>query len=225
MRYNWNSNKWLVYDGIRWNAEEGEAIAHNYALEVARDIYQEAITKKDVDDKKKCFAWALKSESAFGISNMLKLARALPTIRTYSKFLNTDIYLLNCNDGTVDLRTGKLEEHDPADMITELAPVDFDIDAKQVQPIQDTVPNEQRITASMDKGYVIPNAEAALGLGWGCYFSDEEWHFDLSAAWEFHHFWNQNMMRQFVDTLATGVDGEPADLTYQGLTISLQLDF
>ena len=64
---------------------------------------------------------------------MLKLARALPTIRTYSKFLNTDIYLFNCNDGTVNLRTGKLEEHNPADMITELAPVNFDIDTKSLR--------------------------------------------------------------------------------------------
>jgi len=130
MRYNWDSKRWLSYDGIRWNAEEGEATAHNFALEIAREIHQEAIKKTDVDDKKKYFAWALKSESAFGISNMLKVARSLPTIRTYSKHLNNDIYLLNVNDGTINLRSGKLQEHNPDDMITELAPVDFDVDAK-----------------------------------------------------------------------------------------------
>ena len=130
MRYNWDNKKWLTYDGLRWNAQEGEATAHNYALKIARSIYQEAIKKSEPDEKKRYFSWALKSESAFGISNMLKIARALPTIRTYSKNLNQDIYLLNCNDGTIDLRTGKLQEHNPDDMITELAPVDFDLDAR-----------------------------------------------------------------------------------------------
>ena len=130
IRYNWDNKKWMVYDGVRWNAEEGEAIAHNYAVKIARSIYKESINKSDLDDKKKHVAWALKSESAFGISNLLKLARALPDIRTYSKHLNQDIYLFNCNNGTVNLKTGLLQEHNPSDMITELAPVDYDRDAE-----------------------------------------------------------------------------------------------
>jgi putative DNA primase/helicase len=36
---------------------------------------------------------------------------------------------LNVQNGTVDLRTGKLRPHNPADMLTKLAPVTYDMDA------------------------------------------------------------------------------------------------
>jgi putative DNA primase/helicase len=130
IKYNWDNKKWMAYDGIRWNVEQGEAIAHNYAIQVARDIHKKALNINDSDEKKKHIAWAFKSESAYGINNMLKLARALPTIRTYSHNLNKDIYLLNCNNGTINLKTGLLQEHNPSDMVTELVPVDYIKDAQ-----------------------------------------------------------------------------------------------
>ncbi|MBN2286041.1 MAG: bifunctional DNA primase/polymerase [Tissierellales bacterium] len=130
IKYNWDNKRWMAYDGIRWNVEQGEAIAHNFAVQIARDIHKEALKISDHDIKKRHIAWALKSESAYGIINMLKLARALPTIRTYSDNLNKDIYLLNCNNGTVNLKTGLLQPHNPSDMITELVPVDYIKDAQ-----------------------------------------------------------------------------------------------
>jgi putative DNA primase/helicase len=39
---------------------------------------------------------------------------------------DSDPKLLNCNNGTVDLSTGELRHHDRADLLTCLAPVDFD---------------------------------------------------------------------------------------------------
>jgi P4 family phage/plasmid primase-like protien len=40
--------------------------------------------------------------------------------------LDADPWLLNCENGTVDLRTGQLREHRAADFITKLAPVTYD---------------------------------------------------------------------------------------------------
>lgn len=40
--------------------------------------------------------------------------------------LDADPWLLNCDNGTVDLRTGQLREHRAADFITKLAPVTYD---------------------------------------------------------------------------------------------------
>jgi P4 family phage/plasmid primase-like protien len=40
--------------------------------------------------------------------------------------LDADPWLLNCQNGTVDLRTGELREHRAADLITKLAPVAYD---------------------------------------------------------------------------------------------------
>jgi putative DNA primase/helicase len=44
--------------------------------------------------------------------------------------LDLDPMLLNVSNGTLDLRTGKLRPHDRADMLTKLAPVFYDPDAR-----------------------------------------------------------------------------------------------
>src|SRR5262249_23526841 len=44
--------------------------------------------------------------------------------------LDADPWLLNVQNGTVDLRTGELREHRRDDLITKVAPVDFDPDAE-----------------------------------------------------------------------------------------------
>jgi putative DNA primase/helicase len=44
--------------------------------------------------------------------------------------LDRDPWALNCPNGTLDLRSGKLRTHDPADLITRLAPVEYDAAAE-----------------------------------------------------------------------------------------------
>ncbi len=76
-----------------------------------------------------------------------------------------------------------------------------------------------------DHGQITPNIEGALGLGWGAYFSNREWHFDFAALYEFHYFWNQNAMRTLLqETTLVGAAGS-GDLMYQGLTLTARLDF
>jgi putative DNA primase/helicase len=47
--------------------------------------------------------------------------------------LDSDPWLLNCVNGTVDLRTGELRPHSQRDLITKLAPVEYDPDAQHPQ--------------------------------------------------------------------------------------------
>ena len=42
---------------------------------------------------------------------------------------DADPWLLNCANGTVDLRTGELRAHDRADLLTCLSPVSYDLEA------------------------------------------------------------------------------------------------
>ena len=44
--------------------------------------------------------------------------------------LDRDPWLLNCANGTVDLRTGDVEPHDPADLITMLLPIPMSLEAR-----------------------------------------------------------------------------------------------
>jgi putative DNA primase/helicase len=54
----------------------------------------------------------------------LRLAKA--DLAVSAEELDTDPMLLNVENGTVDLRTGSLRPHLPEDLITKLAPVEFD---------------------------------------------------------------------------------------------------
>jgi len=74
-------------------------------------------------------------------------------------------------------------------------------------------------------GRVVPNIDLALGLAWGTYFADNDWHIDLSAGYEFHHFWNQNTLRPVYEAIVNGIIVSPGDLMLQGLTVTARLDF
>lgn len=52
-----------------------------------------------------------------------------------AEHMDADPYVLNCPNGTVDLRTGKLREHDQRDLITKTTGVPFDLNANH--PIWD----------------------------------------------------------------------------------------
>jgi putative DNA primase/helicase len=73
------------------------------------------------------FSWAKYSNGAAGIRNMIAMAKS--DLAVGPEELDTDPWLLNVENGTLDLRTGGLREHRKEDFITKLAPVAFTPDA------------------------------------------------------------------------------------------------
>lgn len=121
---------WHRWDGQRWLFDDvGEA--ERSVLAVLRDALAESIGG-DADlrrDVRKC-------ESARGIHGVLEVAAALEPMVATVRDLDADPYLLNCSNGTVNLRTGRLWPHDPADRITKVAAGSFDPEARgEVWPV------------------------------------------------------------------------------------------
>ncbi len=69
-----------------------------------------------------------------------------------------------------------------------------------------------------------PTANLGVGLGWGTYTGCKDYHFDLSARYDFHILWSQNVMAKFVNAM-NGIPGTAADLYLHGLTLTMRLDF
>ncbi len=67
--------------------------------------------------------WQKSCEMRTNITNALGLLRDLLTVDPESFDRNPT--LLNCQNGTVDLRTGRIKPHDPSDSITRCAPVNY----------------------------------------------------------------------------------------------------
>jgi putative DNA primase/helicase len=126
-RHNWDKNEWLIYDGKRWKPTEAEV--RRLAAITARSIPDDLPEGHSLEQRQRLTKFALSVERSSGISNMLTEARAQKLIETHSRDFDQNPMLLNCLNGTIDLETGKLRVHDPANMITKICPVNFDPDA------------------------------------------------------------------------------------------------
>lgn len=119
---------WHHWDGTRW-AEDERGEAKRAVAEVLRDALAEAV-KLDSDARDKLIADVRKCETANGIAGVLDLAAALLPFAHTVTDLDRDPYLLNTATGTVDLRTGELRPHDPADRCTKVTRAGYDPDAR-----------------------------------------------------------------------------------------------
>jgi len=123
VRYCYPWRKWLVWTGAHWERDDAGRV-HRLAKETVRAIYREASDAK-VEDRRKALAkHAAASESETRIRAMVELSKSERPISPDE--LDADPWLLNVKNGTIDLRTGELREHRREDLITKLAPVEYD---------------------------------------------------------------------------------------------------
>ncbi len=124
LRYCYDFKKWLVWDKRRWRVDStGGAVRR--AKATVQSIYKEVHDAPD-DQRKQLASWAIRSESDRGIQAMLSLTQSEPGIPVLADQLDVDSMLLNCRNGTLDLRTGKLNKHERGNYITKVIEVDYD---------------------------------------------------------------------------------------------------
>jgi putative DNA primase/helicase len=116
---------WLAWNGKYWDLNPDEA--RRMAQATVKGIYAECGEIEDKDAKIRRFKFAKKSGDAPRITAMMKEAEAL-LVATPPDF-DKDPFLLNCENGTLELRTSVLHEHRPGDLITRLCPVVYDAEA------------------------------------------------------------------------------------------------
>ena len=126
-------NKWLVWDGRRWAVDDCQAIQAIAKLtndavwgEVLQLVADQRITQQDAAAAR---SWGKYVSSVNGTEHMLSKASSEPGIVCRHGELDRGPWLLNVENGTIDLRTGQLRPHSKADLITKLAPVTFDANA------------------------------------------------------------------------------------------------
>lgn len=128
------AGQWYVWTGMRWERDEGEV--YRCACRLSKIIHAEADawrakpTKAGEEaERNQAVAdalekWAKKSEMKSTIDAAVGLAKKMLAVDEDQ--IDSNPWLLNCTNGTVDLRTGELKPHDPVDFITKLAPVAYD---------------------------------------------------------------------------------------------------
>lgn len=126
IRYCYGVGQWLVWNGQVWQWDEGPRIKA-IAKQTARNVYHEAAKPGLTEDQaEKLAKHAHASESDARLSAMISLAQSEACIPVKLSELNVNPWLLNCQNGTIDLHTGKLLPHNADDLITLQVPVDYD---------------------------------------------------------------------------------------------------
>jgi putative DNA primase/helicase len=118
---------WRVWDGMRWVTDRGRVISR-LSKKVAQELFEEAIGLEG-DERKTMLGWAMKSETKDRRTAMIDLAATEKDITTLIEHYDSDPWLFNVQNGTVDLRTQTLQRHNGADMLSKISPVVYDASA------------------------------------------------------------------------------------------------
>ena len=119
---------WLVWTGQRWQPDEVGEIMQK-AKHTARRIFDEISNSKSSQQESELFRWARKSQSADRLKAMLFLAQSEPSIPTRLAQFDADLWFLNCQNGTLDLRTGNILPHRQEDLLCRITPIEYDAQA------------------------------------------------------------------------------------------------
>jgi len=125
VRYVAGLEQYHIWSGAHWPPDDTRQI-DRFAKVVPEEVYREAGYEEDEGRRTKLGRHALQSESARAIRAMTELLKSERAIIVPATALDRDPWLLNCQNGTIDLRTGDLREHRREDLITKLIPVDYD---------------------------------------------------------------------------------------------------
>jgi putative DNA primase/helicase len=121
--------RWLVWDGQRW-AHDTTGQAARWMKAIARRLTCDALAIETDAERKAALHLARRGESAAGVAGALTLASTETGIVVSPDQLDADPFLLNCPNGTVDLRDGTLLAHDPARLLTKTTAAAYQPDAQ-----------------------------------------------------------------------------------------------
>lgn len=108
IKYCFAFKTWLIYDGKKWSEDRTGRI-----IEMAKDTIKQ--TKAQAMGNEALETHCKRSESRGKIMAMIELAQ--PLCPVLPEEMDSDSWLLNCQNGVVNLRTGKIAPHDPALML------------------------------------------------------------------------------------------------------------
>lgn len=117
---------WLVWDGKRWAIDvrrEVELLCQGLA-----DTLLERRRRAPDDERETLLRRVTRLEQVAGVRATLSYVEPM-VVRSLVEF-DTQPWLLNVLNGTLDLRTGELRAHDPDDLLSRLAPTEYDPSAR-----------------------------------------------------------------------------------------------
>lgn len=117
---------WVVWDGRRWVRDKKRAF--NLVRRLVDDMRDEA--KSSPSQFEALLKWAKECESWRRQSDIFKFVELDPRLNAEAELFDSNPWLLNVENGVLNLRDGALLPHSPDYHLTKLAPVKFNPDAE-----------------------------------------------------------------------------------------------
>lgn len=138
--------KWFVWNGKYWEQDNGTIF--EYAIHCIRSIYNYADMLPESDRRKALIQHALRSESGNRVKLLLSLASGMRGIEINPEDFDANPWLINCQNGTVNLKTGKMQPFNKNDFITRICSVTYNKDCRTPlwNSLLETITNGNRDT-------------------------------------------------------------------------------
>lgn len=125
LRYCTDQGQWFVFDGQRWVPGSADQVVPS-VIRLAKTRYQLAAQTSDPDVSRRLAREGHRLETTSAVHQVITMAQTLPDLRAETSAFNHDAFLLNVDNGTLDLKTGALRPHRHEDLLTRLIPVTYD---------------------------------------------------------------------------------------------------
>ena len=139
--------KWIAYSNGRWCDDHADTMVSHLAYAIGAqlctqdniELVREPQSGDEINTQgkntsaeqrvKKLINWTGRSESSAGVDGTISAASSMPGIAIDHEAFDAHPWLLNVANGTIDLHTGKLQDHNPADLLMMQTAVRFDANA------------------------------------------------------------------------------------------------
>lgn len=170
-RYNTTAKEWFVFNGRYWEPDPGAMRVSQLVKSFTDALLAYTVTIPDEGQRAKY----LKAISPYGMNKRREiLIRDARDVHFFAQSdLDADLNLFNCQNGTLNLTTGKFYAHEPGDMLARVSNVIYDPAAKSPlfeQFISDIMEGNQDKTLYLQKVLGIAlTANTSLETCWLLY--------------------------------------------------------
>ena len=164
-----HDRQWYVWTGRRWKPSPRDA-AFNFALETIENIGLEAARSSTPSEAEELRKWHKTSQSEAKMNAMIKMAAQHEAISVSAGAFDSDRMILNCANGLVDLRTGKLLERGPEHLVSKLVDVDYHL-LPSARPLTNSSTTSSAATGTSSGGSNVPWATPLPALSMSSFCS------------------------------------------------------
>lgn len=208
LRYVSSWKCWIAWTGRKWCLTTGDNHVGKYARDFAHSLWSEAaiaLEHSNATDEqaRQMLAFVKQSNDSRRIESLVKLSRHDRRVSIEHESLNSDPYLLNLRNGTFDLKSLKFRDHQPEDLITQQADVNFEPEAQcpMWESAMDLIFNGDRELVSYFQqilGYSISGdiGEHILPIPWGngCNGKSMSWNVIVALLGDYAMLANESLL-------------------------------